>query len=144
MATFTSNKAVAAAARRYLETGVVVEYSQYTGSATLSAGDVIQMVKVPIGARVLDYVLSTNDLGASGTATLSLGDGLDPDRYFGSGQVADGAGYRVVRGLRKHAGHGYEYTANDTVDVSVVSLGGNAQTSAPVFKLSLAYYCDNG
>jgi hypothetical protein len=143
MATFKSDKAQAAAARRYSHRGLVIEHATYSGSATLSAGDVIQMVKVPAGARVKDWSVSTNDLGSSSTATLRLGDGLDTERYFGSAQISDGVTRIKTGAVGNHADHGYEYSADDTVDLVVASLGGNSQTSNPSMKLTLSYYCDN-
>lgn len=140
MATFTSDKAKTSAARRYSHRGLVIEFATYSGSATLSAGDVVQMVKVPAGARVENFTLSTNTLTTSSTGTLSIGDGLNTDRYMASAQPTYTG---VTHGAAKnHAAHGYEYSADDTVDVRVATVGGDG-TANPVIKLTLAYYCDN-
>lgn len=139
MATFKSDKAQASSARRVLHSGLTIEHAQYTGSASLSAGDTIEMVKVGAGGRVHSFVLSVNTLGTSATPTVALGDGLDSNRYFGT--AAPTAGF--VTDLNNHAGHGYEYTADDTVDIRVASVPSGNGTSAPVFKLTLGVFYDN-
>ena len=55
MATFNSDRTQTTVPARFLHAGVIVETATYTGSATFSAGDVIEMVKLPSGARVIQY-----------------------------------------------------------------------------------------
>lgn len=48
-------------------------YDSFSLSAALSTGDVINMMKIPAGARVLEVILSSPDLDSSTAATLSAG-----------------------------------------------------------------------
>jgi hypothetical protein len=148
MATVTANKAKAGVAARTLHAGMNTAYSEYTGTATLAAGDIIQMVKVPKGAIVHDMVISTNILNAASTgsaAILTVGDGVDPNRYHD--QISASALAVLVQGFDTTLGanHGYEYTAADTVDIVLEDLpGSSVSTAAPVFRMSLMYSVDDG
>lgn len=138
MATFKGSKATSGVQAKALHAGPVEVMSQYTGSATLSAGDVIEMVKVPKGARVLSYTVSTEmDDSSVSTGILNIGDGIDDDRYF-SGTVTDGTAVSTML----HGGFGYEYSAEDTVDITVDGVGNDAAASA-VLKLSVRYVLDD-
>jgi len=146
MGTFTSNKAATGAQARFVQAGANAVYAEYTGTATLSAGDVIQMVKVPKGAIVHDIVVTTNVLHAGSTgsaAILLVGDGVDDNRYF---DQVSASGLAVIKsGLEIAANHGYEYTAADTVDITVEDLSlSSVGTAAPVFRMSLIYNVDDG
>ncbi|HCO58910.1 MAG TPA: hypothetical protein DIT58_01855 [Porticoccaceae bacterium] len=129
MATLKSDKAQAAVSARYLHAGSVTEVCTYTTTATLSAGDVIQMMKVEPGAVVTGYQLKSTD----GELTVALGDGLDPDRYL----AATAAGSTLASPI---VNLGYEYTASDTVDVLV---GGSATGVANVMQAIITVTYDN-
>lgn len=90
-----------------------------TGAGT-AAGDIIQMVKVPNGARVLDVFLAADDLDTDGspTITLSVGDGDDDDRYIVASTIGQASG---VARLSSAVGADKVYTAEDTIDVKVVA-----------------------
>jgi hypothetical protein len=49
---------------------VMVAYDEYTASGALSNGDVIKLMKIPKGARLLDAVVQADDLGTTGTGKL--------------------------------------------------------------------------
>lgn len=117
MATYTTTKTASGAPTRYFETGVWVETATYDSSASISAGDVVQMVNVPAGAKVrgIEFVSTQN-------GTLEVGDGISVDRYFGSASVAANTISRAT--LLPD----YEYSADDTVDIRFVA----AETSATV------------
>lgn len=90
----------------------------YTQSAAFVVNDVVQMVKVPMGATILEVILSTTDLDTDATPAivLEVGDGGDVDRYIAGSTVGQAGG--LVR-LSAHGGHGYTYTADDTIDIKV-------------------------
>ena len=136
MGTLTGSKAGSGVQARSHVAGTVSVYAEYTASATVSAGDVVQMVKVPKGAMVTDMRLSTNTLADQG-AHLQVGDGVDTDRYISA------SGGTVVAGtdINQASGLGYEYTADDTIDIKVVVVGGTA-TAAAVYKLTVQYTMD--
>ena len=133
MATLTGDKAAAAVATRSIETGVVVEQASYTTSATLSAGDAIQMVKVPAGARVVDVKTTTNS--AAGIA-IAVGDGLDENRYVVTASVS---ALSVLSGNANWSN--YEYTADDTIDITYDA--SMTATTTLTFNLQVMYTLDN-
>ena len=146
MGTFTATKAKAGAQARFVSAGMNTAYSEYTATATLSAGDVIQMVKVPKGAIVHNLVVTTNVLQAGSTgsaAILLVGDGVDTNRYF---DEVSASGVAVIKsGLEIAANHGYEYTAADTIDITFADASGSSvATAAAVFRMSAMYSVDDG
>jgi hypothetical protein len=123
MATKQSTKvALAGSQPRGLKVGLCSDYGVYSLGAglSLSAGDVIQMVKVPKGASLVYFQLT----GGSGDALISLGDGVDADRYLTS--VTMGSNSALVRVLNNSVGNvPYVYSVDDTIDITVgtVSVG---------------------
>lgn len=120
MATRTSSKAAAGVQPRGLTVGTNTEIASYSVGAgtSLSAGDVIQMIKVPKGARVTYMALS----GGSGDALIAAGDGVDTDRYIAAVTMSSAQpGVRVLSGT----GTPYTYSVDDTLDILVgtVSIG---------------------
>jgi len=109
MATFKSDKAQAAVPARYLHTGAVTEVCTYTTSALLSAGDVVQLMKVDPGARVVAIQSKSSD-----NLAYAIGDGVDSNRYFETASVSTTQNIAL-------ANIGYEYTAADTVDLIYAS-----------------------
>jgi hypothetical protein len=87
---------------------------------SLSAGDVIQMVRVAKGASLIAFTLS----GGSGDALISLGDGVSAARYIAD--VTMGSNSALIRTLSVRAGNvPYVYSTDDTIDITVgtVSVG---------------------
>jgi len=117
MTTYQSSK-VAATVPARSGLGLVSVCAEYALTAALAAGDVIKMVKVPKGARVVDVQLSTTDLDTHGTPTIALdvGDDGDTDRFIAGSTIGQAGG---VARLNSHAGHMYTYTEDDTIDVAV-------------------------
>lgn len=102
--------------------GLVSETAQYSVGAglSLSAGDVIQMIKVAKGAALVYLAVS----GGSGDALCAVGDGGDDDRYIAYGSM--GSVTSVVRTITTHAANvPYVYSVDDTIDIAVstVSVG---------------------
>ena len=109
MATYKSDRAQAAISARMIHAGVVAEFASYNTSGTLSAGDVVQMVKVQAGGRLVGYQLSQLDEPVA----VYLGDGIDKDRY----SLTASTGPTVVLDQVRTVGVGYEYSADDTIDM---------------------------
>jgi len=82
---------------------------------TIEDGDIIEMVKVPIGAVVADVLLLTGAFGASVTA--DVGDGNTDDLYISAANVA-AASITKMESLGL-AGVPYVYTVADTIDVTL-------------------------
>ncbi|MEG3619613.1 hypothetical protein V5T82_14190 [Magnetovibrio sp. PR-2] len=96
------------------EIGYNVEFisQTYDFSAT-AAGDVIQMLNVQNGTRVLEVSITQAALG--GTGTLIVGDGTDPNGYITSTNA------NTAETVKQNGAYavGKEYTADDTIDVTV-------------------------
>jgi len=93
----------------------VIGYCPSTHGFTLVENDIIEMVKVPIGAIVTDVMLLTGALGASVTA--DVGDGTTEDLYISAANVAAASVTRMEStGL---AGVPKQYTVADTIDVKL-------------------------
>lgn len=97
----------------------VTVYSEFTFPVAPVINDVVQMVGVPLGARVTDVVLGSDDLDTNGTPTITLdvGDGGDVDRYLAASTIAQ-TGAAPTGAILK-TGFGYVYTAADTIDIMV-------------------------
>ena len=90
-------------------------------SQSISIGDVIQMIAVPDGAQVVSLHVRSDYV----QATLSVGDGLDDDRYIlpVSTSAAFAASYGQG-GVGAAVGAPYTYSTDDTIDlfISLVSV----------------------
>lgn len=116
--------------------GETILYGEFSladdnASGALEADDILQVVKVPSGFRVLEVILSTTDLDTNGTPTITfdVGDGGDVDRYI-DGTTAPQAG--GIARLDSIAGAGYRYTEADTIDVKVASAVATGATTGTV------------
>lgn len=122
MATRQSSNVASGVQPKSLRVGLVAESAIYSVGAglSLSAGDVIQMVKVAKGASVVYLAVS----GGSGDALVAVGDGVDDDRYIAYGTMSSASS--VVRTITLHSSNvPYVYSTDDTIDlaVSTVSVG---------------------
>lgn len=117
--------------------GVHTAYSSYELTAALVVDDVIQMLKVPIGAIILDVVLSTDDLDTSGSPTLVLdvGDGDNDDRLISASTVGQAGGVAYMDEIDALL---YQYTADDTIDVSVKTAPATGASSGTI-NLAVTY-----
>lgn|SRR5574343_784128 len=111
------------------ETSITAEFTIPTGFAT---NDVVEMVKIPAGAMVVELIFSSS-AGVGATANLAIGDGADTDRYITSTAFTAAALAR----LNAHTGHGYRYTADDTIDILAASIA--TPTVGTVVRLTVIY-----
>ncbi len=86
----------------------------YNLSANLSAGDVIRMVHVPDGAKLLGGNVSVNIPGS--LVGITVGDGNDADRF-----LLSASGSTTLFNFNALT-MDYEYTAADTIDVTIDSV----------------------
>ena len=112
---------------RAVTPGVYSVYGNWTSTTALVVNDVIQMCKVPLGARVLkiDLYVSDLDAGATPAITLDIGDGTDTASAYRFvqnstiGQAGGSVTFPGGTGAAPSTGFGYQYTTNDTIDVKV-------------------------
>lgn len=120
--TYTADK-VASTVMSRSGTDITAVYSTYEASVALVIDDIIQMVKVPAGATVLDVRLTVDDLDSGSGLVLDVGDGDDDDRYIlgttigqGGGTVRLGSG---ITGSTAATNSLHTYSAEDTIDIHV-------------------------
>lgn len=121
MATRQSTRiATAGTQPKGLRVGLVAVTGTYSVGAgtSLSAGDVIQMCKVPKGATLVSMSL----VGGSGDALVTVGDGVSTGRYLSS--VTMSSAQPTVRVINT-ASVPYTYSTDDTIDITIgtVSVG---------------------
>ncbi|MFY9588672.1 MAG: hypothetical protein WAT66_14605 [Actinomycetota bacterium] len=120
MATTATARAAAGIQPREEHGPLVIQQSiTHTVSANPAADDRLQLFKVPRGARILEVLLVTTDMdtGGSPTLTAEVGDGGDTDRFISSKAIG-AAGAAVIQRLDNPVGLNYQYTAEDTIDVT--------------------------
>jgi hypothetical protein len=119
MATLTTARSAAGIQPREEHGPVVIQQSiTHSVTANPAADDRLQLFKVPRGARILEVLFTSTDMD-TGTPTLTaeVGDGGDTDRFITSKAIG-AAGAGVVQRLDNPVGLNYQYTAEDTIDVT--------------------------
>ncbi len=116
-------------------------YATYTMLGTETAADVIQMVSIPKGARVWREYSNLKHTACATTVTLDVGDGSDADRYI-DGLDASGASGTALDTFEDKVGVAvnytpYEYTAADTIDVTLATLA--TPNTTGVIQLTVTY-----
>lgn len=136
--TFTASKVATSVPAKEEHQGLVQVTATYEIAAALVVNDVIQMVKVPIGARIVTISLAADDLdsGATPLITLDVGDGGDTDRFIAASTIAQAGGIaRIgdnITGAAAADCLGYVYTADDTIDVLVHAAPATGATSGTI------------
>lgn len=144
MATFTSD--VASLGQFFEGHGgyVQVRTVSYTFAAALANADIIKMVPVQPGERVVGgwIVCPEFDTNASPTATVDVGDGDDADRFVdGStvpgtgGVIAWGAG--IAATLAAATAFTKVYTVADTIDITVSAAVATGAASGTITMIAL-------
>lgn len=137
--TFSSSQVAAAVNPRTCENGVCVVSGTYEITAALVISDVIQMVKVPAGAYIIEATLQTDDLDTAGPAiVLDVGDGTTTDRFIDACLAAQVAANDVTCRINQMDGLYYNYAAEDTIDVIVATAPTTGATSGTV-SLTVTY-----
>jgi hypothetical protein len=129
--TFTSSKVASTVQEREFHGGVNSISATYTITGAFVINDVVQMVKVPFGARILYCKVTVPALDSSTGVVWSLGDGGDDDRYITGATTgrSGAAGVSVINTATSE----YTYTADDTIDFKVTTAAtGTAATTGDI------------
>lgn len=138
MATRTASAAESNVPAKSQINGDITVIGAFNVNATnLSSGDVVQMVKVPNGAVILDMTFLT-DVLTGGNYTVTIGDGNTANRFFTS--LSTGSTSSINRLTLVTGSYGYAYTAEDTVDITFSTV--TTATATGTFKLSVTYTMD--
>jgi hypothetical protein len=109
-------------------------------SATLANNDVLQMVKIPAGAKIVDMYLACSDIDSgANTITLDIGDSDDVDRFFDGSTLAQAGGHfgtsaQARLGANITAANFFAnpccklFTVADTIDILLLTIGTAATT----------------
>ncbi len=120
MATITATKAQVGIMPKGLRVGLVAVTSTYSVGANLSAGDVIQMIKVPAGATPVYVAVSSG----SGQGVVNVGDGVLAARYLASYLNSANAPLTPINTIYVP----YTYSTDDTIDITVTLVSTGAST----------------
>jgi hypothetical protein len=128
----------------------VVKVRKVTAGFTGSGADVIvttqgtyALANVPAGAIVLD-VKSNVDTAFTALATLTIGDGTDPDGFLASAKIApqsavsSGVLKSTLSGTQEAFAGGRKYAAADTIDLVL----GGADLDAGLLSVWISYIED--
>lgn len=143
MATLTASAAQSTVPAKFRIGGVITRVVDYSLGATanpnLSTGDVLQMVRVPNGACILDVWFITDQL-SGGNYTVTVGDGNTANRYFASLSTGSTSGINKMT-LANAGAVGYSYSTEDTIDITVSTV--TTATASGVLRLVVSYTMDN-
>lgn len=134
--TYTSPDVSAGVQPKGLRVGLIAVSGSFSSPAvSVTAGDVIQMVKVPANAAVVNMIISTNaNIGAS----VIVGDGVDTDRYNTGYNISVSA---VPAGINAINYVPYVYSTDDTIDLTISASISSSITSGQ-FNLTVIYSMD--
>lgn len=135
MATITTNKTTSTTVAKAVHAGSQVTSVIYSLAANASAGDLIQLVRVPAGAIVTDVQL-TCGLSTANAITANVGDTLNSARYIASVLMSNQGVLRATA-----TGLPYSYSAATTVDLSITAITSVTFLSAWV-ACSVTYHLD--
>lgn len=113
--------------------GFVNQAFSFTVDTALVVNDVVQLVKVPAGAIILDLIVASGGTQSGSDSNALIGDGADTDRYVASASgtiLRSGGGFVRLTAL---TGINYQYTDEDTIDLLVGTVG-TGQTTGGYIK----------
>lgn len=139
--TFTSGLAQSNQAFKPPGGGLVgIREATYDFTAALVIDDIIQMIPVAAGERVINLQLIVEtDLDSSTGVVLDVGDGDDPDRYIDGTTIGQAGGFAAygsgVVTAAAAAALNKKYTAADTIDVKVAVAPSGTPAAAGTIRL---------
>ena len=147
MATVTSTQAAETVQPRTYHAGVNWAHGTYsvpeTGDGT-AEGDVIELVRVPNGARVLELVFTSEDLDSATSHVFDVGYGGDVDVFIDGTTIGQSGGVaRLGAGVAAAANDlvFHKFTTEDTIDAKVITASGTKV--AGVISLAVLYSLDD-
>jgi len=103
--------------------------------------DVVQMVKIPKGATVLDVIVDVPALESSTALRWSLGDGDSESRYILTNSTGISSAGGIVR-LAVAGGSQYAYTEDDTIDFKIKTVASGTPVTVGIIKATVLYTMD--
>jgi hypothetical protein len=132
--TFTSNYAASTypAAGHGMGNDLKAVTGSYALTAALVLDDIIQMVRVPAGATVLDVTLKVPDLDSHGSPaiTLDVGYGGDDDYWIVANTVGQAGGFIRASATTTVP---LAFTSEDTIDIHVDTAPATGATTGTLY-----------
>lgn len=100
-------------------------YDEYSLTADLAANDVIKLMKLPAGARVLDVVVNSADLDSGATGEIKVGwaangvDAADDDGFITALDIHTAAAAKAMSSLQAAAGYFKKFTVETQVEIVI-------------------------
>ncbi len=140
MTIYNATKMAAGVQPKFLPTGDIAVFSQFTTIAALAAGDVINMLQVPAGATITGVGLDVDKLDSSGTPAivLNVGDAANNQRFVKNAAIGQAGGVAVPN---QNGTLGFPYPAVSTILVQVGTGAATGVVGANV-RLVLNYSLD--
>lgn len=137
MATFTANAAQAAVQPKGLRVGLVAVTAFYSIAAAPSAGDIIQMVKVPANATpvFLQFGCTNN----TPSFIMEVGDGINTARYRSVATYSIGIGLVLAQANIAVPAAPYTYSAEDTIDFFISTVTASNATIGGQFIMNAIF-----
>lgn len=100
--------------------GTHVVTSSYSITANPTAADILQMVPIPKGAKIVDVLLTSTDLDTNGTPTITMTVGdtqttSTANRYITTSTIGQAGG---VARLNNQVGSLFVFTTDGTIDIT--------------------------
>lgn len=113
-------------------------YTTSSGEA-LADSDVLNMVKLPKGARVIDVILTSADIDSNGSpaVVLDVGDSADADRFIDGSTIGQAGGIERSNTSDPF----FTFTADGYINVTVVTAPATQVNDASI-KLTVLYTMD--
>lgn len=137
MATFTANAAQAAVQPKGLRVGLIAVSAFYSIAAAPSAGDIIQMVKVP--ANATPVFLEFGCTNATPSFLMGAGDGIAAARYRSMATYSIGDGMVLSQRNIATPAAPYTYSAEDTIDIFISTITASNATIGGQFILNTIF-----
>ena len=118
---------------------VYVAEARFTCADIAAANDIVELVYLPEGARVLPHLSKIAADNPGTELTVQIGDGANPDLYSGTVDISAGGVFDFAGG--NAAVDGYVTTAQDSVDLKAIAV--DTLTDASDVTVFIAYTLKN-
>ena len=143
MATLQADLAASGVIPRCHHVGVHAQYAKYTtASGTFSVGDIIQMMKIPDGAKVVGGWLKCSALVGSTVAKINLGTRGDNDGFIASQTCKTARSISIDGSNGALLGTTHDRTDSDTTRYTMieVQIGGTSLTGTGTVSIEACLY----
>ena len=121
--------------------GLCAVSGTYTMLAAFLDEDVVNLVKVPKGATVLELILDVPALTDQADATWDLGDADTTGRFISGGTAGQSSAGAIVR-LTVVGSSQYAYTEDTLIQFQIKTVPGATAVTDGVIKLTVIYTMD--